>query len=89
MIHRHISRTTPEELEQLKQEYDFTIAQIEGKVGDTNVTKGSQFFVKDNTPDKSVRSVMERVDFSNLSKHHIGAISLTKADIVEGYLLKL
>ena len=76
-----------EEFERFKKEYDFTISQIQGNIKDCkNVTAGSVFFVKDNTPDKSVRDVMERIDFSDLSKHHIGAISLTKADIVEGYL---
>ena len=87
MTHRHISRTPIEEFERFKKEYDFTISQIQGNIKDCkNVTAGSVFFVKDNTPDKSVRGVMERIDFSDLSKHHIGAISLTKADIVEGYL---
>ncbi len=88
MIHRHISRTTPEELEQLKQEYDFTIAQIEGKVGDTNVTKGSQFFVKDNTPDKCVRKIMEQLSYTDNRDFHIGAVSLTRADVVERFLVK-
>ena len=89
MIHRHYSRTSPEERERLKS-YDFAISQIEGKIRNCeDVTAGSVYFIKDNTSDKSVRSVMERVDFSDLSKHHVGATSLTKADIVEGYLLKL
>ena len=88
MIHRHYSRTSPEERERLKS-YDFTIAQIEGKIRNCeDVTGGSVYFIKDNTPDKSVRSVMERVDFSDLSKHHVGATSLTKADIVSGYLVE-
>ena len=88
MIHRHYSRTSPEERERLKS-YDFAISQIEGKIRNCeDVTGGSVYFIKDNTPDKSVRSVMERVDFSNLSKHHVGATSLTKADIVSGYLVE-
>ena len=87
MTHRHYSRTSPDERERLKS-YDFAISQIEGKIRNCeDVTAGSVYFIKDNTPDKSVRSVMERVDFSDLSKHHVGATSLTKADIVEGYLL--
>ena len=87
MIHRHYSRTSPEERERLKS-YDFAISQIEGKIRNCeDVTAGSVYFIKDNTPDKSVRSVMERVDFSDLSKHHVGATSLTKADIVTGYLV--
>ena len=88
MIHRHYSRTSPEERERLKS-YDFAISQIEGKIRNCeDVTGGSVYFIKDNTSDKSVRSVMERVDFSNLSIHHIGATSLTKADIVSGYLVE-
>ena len=88
MIHRHYSRTSPEERERLKS-YDFAISQIEGKIRNCeDVTGGSVYFIKDNTSDKSVRSVMERVDFSNLSKHHVGATSLTKADIVSGYLVE-
>ena len=87
MIHRHYSRTSPDERERLKS-YDFAISQIEGKIRNCeDVTGGSVYFIKDNTTTKSVRSVMERVDFSGLSKHHVGATSLTKADIVEGYLL--
>ena len=86
MIHRHYSRTSPDERERLKS-YDFAISQIEGKIRNCeDVTGGSVYFIKDNTTTKSVRSVMERVDFSDLSKHHVGATSLTKADIVEGYL---
>ena len=88
MIHRHYSRTSPEERERLKS-YDFAISQIEGKIRNCeDVTAGSVYFIKVNTPDKSVRSVMERVDFSDLSKHHVGATSLTKADTVEGYLVE-
>ena len=87
MKHRHYSRTSPDERERLKS-YDFAISQIEGKIRNCeDVTAGSVYFIKDNTTTKSVRSVMERVDFSGLSKHHVGATSLTKADIVEGYLL--
>ena len=86
MIHRHYSRTSPDERERLKS-YDFAISQIEGKIRNCeDVTGGSVYFIKDNTTTKSVRSVMERVDFSGLSIHHVGATSLTKADIVEGYL---
>jgi len=86
MIHRHYSRTSPDERERLKS-YDFAISQIEGKIRNCeDVTGGSVYFIKDNTTTKSVRSVMERVDFSGLSKHHVGATSLTKADIIEGYL---
>ena len=89
MIHRHYSRTSPDERERLKS-YDFAISQIEGKIRNCeDVTGGSVYFIKDNTPDKTVRSVMERVDFSNLSKHHVGATSLTKADIVGGYLINI
>ena len=89
MTHRHYSRTSPDERERLKS-YDFAISQIEGKIRNCeDVTAGSVYFIKDNTPDKSVRSVMERVDFSDLSKHHVGPTSLTKADIVEGYLINI
>ena len=88
MTHRHYSRTSPDERERLKS-YDFAISQIEGRIRNCeDVTAGSVYFIKDNTPDKIVRSVMERIDFSDLGKHHVGATSLTKADIVEGYLVK-
>ena len=88
MIHRHFSRTSPDERERLKS-YDFAISQIEGKIRNCeDVTGGSVYFIKDNTTTKSVRSVMERVDFSNLSIHHVGATSLTKADNVSGYLVE-
>ena len=89
MIHRHYSRTSPDERERLKS-YDFAISQIEGRIRNCeDVTAGSVYFIKDNTPDKTVRSVMERIDFSDLSKHHVGATSLTNADIIEGYLINI
>lgn len=85
MTHRHISRTTKEELEQLCAEYDFCMGQISGKVMDTkDATKGSQFFVKGNVP--GVREVFEKMDFSENSKYHVGATSLAVADVVEKYL---
>ena len=86
MVHRHLSRTSPEELELLQDHFDFTLSQIEGKVHDVDVTKGSQWFIKDFTVDLSVRKVMERFDFSDKRQHHTGAVSLTQADVVERYL---
>jgi hypothetical protein len=86
MIHRHLSRTTEEERELLREHYDFTLSQIEGKVRDVDVSKGSQWFIRDLTPDGSVRSVMERFDFTDKRQHHTGAVSLTRADVVERYL---
>jgi hypothetical protein len=82
MTHKHISRTTPEELEQLKQDSTVAIQQIGGKVIPLEeIKKGSIWFIKGGDPE-----VFSQIDYSHLHKHHLGAISLTKADIVEGYL---
>jgi len=82
MTHRHISRTTPEELEQLKQDSTVAIQQIGGRVIPLeDIKKGSIWFIKGGDP-----KVFSQIDYSHLHKHHLGAISLTKADIVEGYL---
>jgi len=82
MTHRHISRTTPEELEQLKRDSTVAIQQIGGRVIPLEkITKGSIWFIKGGDPE-----VFSCIDYSYLHKHHLGAISLTKADIVEGYL---
>ena len=85
MTHRHISRTTPEELEQLKQDSTVAIQQIGGRVIPLEqIKKGSIWFIKGGDP-----KVFSQIDYSHLHKHHLGAISLTKADIVEGYLSQL
>tara|TARA_Y100000593_G_scaffold49944_1_gene94147 strand:- start:227 stop:1057 length:831 start_codon:yes stop_codon:yes gene_type:complete len=82
MTHRHISRTTPEELEQLKQDSTVAIQQIGGRVIPLEeIKRGSIWFIKGGDPE-----AFKRIDYSHLHKHHLGAISLTKADIVEGYL---
>ena len=86
MKHRHIHRTSLDELEQLRSHFDFTVGQVGGKVEDVDVAKGSTFFIKDFTVGKTVRKVMERFDFSELCEYHIGIISLTKSDVVEKYL---
>jgi len=82
MTHRHISRTSPEEFEKLKRESTVAIKQIGGRVVSPNeITKGSVWFIKG-----GIREIFDRIDHSHLHKHHVGAISLTKADLVEGYL---
>ena len=85
MTHRHISRTTPEELEQLKKDSTIAIRQVGGKVlSPEDVTKGSIWFIKGGK-----REVFESLDFSHLQKYHMGALSLSRADIVEGYLASI
>ena len=82
MTHRHISRTPTEELEQLKRDSTVAIKQVGGRVlSPEDVTKGSIWFIKGGD-----REIFEQIDFFPLYQHHVGAISLSRADIVEGYL---
>ena len=82
MTHRHTSRISSEELEQLKRDSTVAIQQLGGKVLlPKDVTKGSIWWIKGGDIE-----VFKQIDFFYLHQHHVGVISLTKADIVEGYL---
>ena len=82
MTHRHPSRITSDELEQLKRDSTVAIQQVGGRVlSPEDVKRGSIWWIKGGD-----RELFEQIDFFSLHQHHLGAISLTKADIVERYL---
>ena len=82
MTHRHTSRISSDELEQLKRDSTVAIQQVGGRVlSPEDVKRGSIWWIKGGD-----REIFEQIDFFSLHQHHLGAISLTKADIVERYL---
>jgi predicted RNA methylase len=84
MTHRHIAWTSQEEIDQLAQEYHFLYGQISHRVQEIEgITKGSQFFVK--AKDDNVRKIFERMNFDHLKKYSMGAVSLSRGDIIEEY----
>ena len=86
LIHRHISRTSPEELLSLENDYDFAYGQISGKINNIrDVKKGSQFFVKDVSAHKKVKSIFEKMDWEVLKKYSMGPLSLGRGDIIKQY----
>jgi len=86
MSHAHLSRTSPEQLRKLRENSDFCIGQVTGKITDLETTdKGSQYFVKDNTEDKRVRKVFEQEKLTQPKVYNMGAVSFSRADIVSIY----
>jgi hypothetical protein len=89
MIHRHISWISKEEIINLSKEYDFAYGQVSQKISDIqNLTKGSQFIIKDNTSNKIVKDVFQKMDFGYLGKYAMGAISLSRDDIITQYCIQ-
>lgn len=85
MVHAHLSRTSPEQLEKLR-ESDFCIGQVSGRIQNVeDVSTGSQYFVTDNTPDKTVREVFERSKLTQPEVYNMGAVSFARADVVRIY----
>lgn len=86
MIHRHISRISQEELQTLAQEYDFAYGQVSHKVQDIGSLKsGSQFIVKDVSSHGNVRGVFETLNFDHLKEYAMGAVSLSRDDVMSEY----
>ena len=86
MIHRHLSRTTEEEFNRIKKEYDFAMGQVaNARVKDFEglKKKGSLFFIKSNKP--YVREVFDRLDFSFLDNKNTAHKSLSRSNVVEAY----
>lgn len=84
--HAHMSRVSSQDLKHLISVSDFCINQINGGVGDTDVRKGSQYFIEDHTEDKRVRSIFENYDYSQNSIGCInGLVSFSREDIVGIY----
>lgn len=84
--HRHLSRTTPAQLEALRTRYDFGIAQVGGNFKPRDILeirKGSYWFVQAHV--EGVRERFDRMDFSFLQGMNTLHTSLSKADIVRAY----
>ena len=90
MIHKHLSRTSDEEFDRVKREYDFAMGQVANakvKDFDSLKKKGSLFFIKTNNP--YVREVFNRLDFSFLDNKNTAHKSLSRSDVIEAYKIAL
>lgn len=86
MCHRHLSRTTPDDLERIRREYAFSIPQVGSSFSPRDpaqLTRGSHWFIKPKVP--GVRERFERLDFSFLDGMNTAHRSLSKRDIVRAY----
>ena len=84
--HAHMSRVSPEDLKRLVSVSDFCINQVNGGVRDTDVDKGSQYFIEDHTENKRVRAVFEKYDYKQNTIGCInGLVSFSREDIVSIY----
>jgi hypothetical protein len=87
MRHAHLSRTSPEMIKRLREEYAFSIPQVganfKPRDSDT-VDRGSHWFIQPNTDD--VRTIFELLDFSFLDGKNTAHKSLSKADIIQAYI---
>lgn len=84
--HAHLSRVSPNQLAELRDEFPFTIPQVglTFRPQDTaTVEKGSHWFIQPLAP--GVRDVFDRLDFSFLEDMNTAHTSLSKADIVQAY----
>lgn len=86
MVHRHIAWTDDSDLDALSKEYDFAYGQLSAKVADiATLTKGSQFIIKDTSSHGRVREIFETLNFEHLKKYAMGAVSLSREDVIEAY----
>jgi hypothetical protein len=84
LLHRHLSRTPPDELAMIRNTYDFSIGQNSGKIHDPKtVVAGSHWFVK--LRDKNDRKYFEMIDYHRIDDHYTTHLSLSKKDIIEQY----
>ena len=86
MKHAHLSRVSSEDLEYLRSNFDFAIAQVGSNFlpkDSLSVTKGSYWFIKPRSPE--VRSVFDVLDFSFLDRMNLAHKSLSRSDIIEAY----
>lgn len=89
IAHAHLSRTSEEILVELKTNNDFCIGQVTGKLANIeDISRGSQYFIKDNTEDNSVRSVFEMEKLTQPHAYNMGAVSFSRADIVAIYTIR-
>jgi hypothetical protein len=86
MRHRHLSRTTAEQLACVRREFDFAIAQVgrDFRPKDADeVSRGSHWFIKPLVAD--VRRRFDVLDFGFLDNMNTAHTSLSKRDIVRAY----
>lgn len=86
MCHRHLSRTTPEDLARIREEYAFSIPQVGSSFSPRDpaaTTRGSHWFIKPKVP--GVRERFERLDFCFLDGMNTAHTSLSKRDIIRAY----
>lgn len=84
--HFHLSRTSPEDLQAARRDFDFAIAQVGANFqpkAPADVSAGSYWFVKAHR--QGVREVFERLDFSFLEGLNTAFMSLSKKDIIRAY----
>lgn len=86
MKHAHLSRTSSEELERIKEEYPIAIPQVGANFAprdSRSVVKGSQWFIKPLVA--GVRERLEQADYSFLDGMNLAHTSLGKSDIIRAY----
>jgi len=86
LTHAHLSRTTPQRLAELRNNYHFTIPQVGADFTPRNpyeVSQGSHWFIKANH--NQVREIFDRLDFSFLDGMNTAHKSLSKRDIIAAY----
>ncbi len=85
---RHPSCRHWKKYKSLLKEYDFGIVYW-GTIGETRevdpTASSTVLYIKDLTEDKSVRGVMDSIDWSSLLCDFVGAPHLTPLQIVEAY----
>jgi hypothetical protein len=86
MRHRHLSRTPPDAVARLGEEFAFAIAQVGSDFRPKEVaalTRGSHWFIKPLVP--GVRRRFDVLDFGFLENMNTAHTSLSKRDIVRAY----
>jgi hypothetical protein len=86
MTHAHLSRVSPERLDELRTTHDFVIPQVGSTFHPRNiheVGRGSQWFIKAHFP--GVQEIFARADYAFLSNMNTAHTSLSRADIVQAY----
>jgi hypothetical protein len=86
MRHRHLSRTSPAQLGEIRAAFDFAIAQVgvDFRPKDVQlVTRGSHWFIRPLVP--GVRRRFDALDFGFLANMNTAHTSLSKRDIVRAY----
>jgi len=86
MQHAHLSRTSPDALDKLRREFEFTIPQVGMNFRPRpveNVSRGSHWFIKPNVP--GVKERFERADYAFIDDMNTAHKSLSKRDIIAAY----